>query len=105
MQFSHGGNSYSLDHQWWTEAGMEGFVPVGTSYRAESSTFPDLNVAEVPIAEIEPLTRQLSGSSTSCRAFAQAQQCHRSNLLSWRRRKGVDIGCFMERIGSIAQLQ
>src|ERR1019366_2124835 len=58
MQFSHNGIEYTLDDQWWAEAGMTGFVPSGRSFRAGASTFPDLVPFEVAIDDVQPLNRK-----------------------------------------------
>jgi len=44
-----------MPDEWWTEAGMRGFVPTFTAYRVNHRLFQ--NVHEVPIKYIGPVTR------------------------------------------------
>lgn len=57
MLVNHGLQQYELPDEWWAEAGMPGFRPQRSSYRAQETRLP---VQEVPVAEVEPLVRQLS---------------------------------------------
>lgn len=57
MLANHGPHQYELLDEWWAEARMQGFRPQRSSYRAQEALLP---VQEVPIAEVEPLLRQLS---------------------------------------------
>jgi hypothetical protein len=57
MLVNHGPQQYELLDEWWIEAGMQGFRPQRASFRAQAAKLP---VRDVPIAEVEPLLRQLS---------------------------------------------
>jgi hypothetical protein len=60
MQCFHRGMEFTLEDDWWTEAGMRGFLPLRRSYRAGISQFPDLVTFEVAIDDVRPLDRRLS---------------------------------------------
>ncbi len=55
MKFTHHGLQIELPDDWWTEAGMPGFVPVFKAYRVNHSLFQ--NVREVPLEEVGPVSR------------------------------------------------
>jgi hypothetical protein len=55
MKFAHHGLQFELPDEWWTEAGMRGFVPTFTAYRVNHRLFQ--NVREVPIKDIGPVSR------------------------------------------------
>ncbi len=60
MRFMHRDVEYAMDNDWWTEAGMAGFVPTRRSFRAGRSTRRGLQTFEIPIDEVEPLVRESS---------------------------------------------
>jgi hypothetical protein len=55
MRFMHHGLHIEIPDEWWTEAGMRGFVPTFTAYRVNQSLFP--NAREVTIRDIGPVSR------------------------------------------------
>src|SRR2546430_16143229 len=55
MKFTHHGLQIELPDDWWTEAGMPGFVPVFMAYRVNHRLFQ--NVREVPLEEVGPVSR------------------------------------------------
>jgi len=55
MKFTHHGLQVEMPDDWWTEAGMRGFVPAFTAYRVNHSLFK--NVREVPIKDVGPVSR------------------------------------------------
>src|SRR5437667_8912654 len=55
MKFTHHGLQIELPDDWWTEAGMPGFVPVFKAYRVNHSLFQ--NVREVPLEDVGPVSR------------------------------------------------
>jgi hypothetical protein len=55
MKFTHHGLQIEIPDDWWTEAGMRGFVPTFTAYRVNQSLFQ--NVREVLIGDIGPVSR------------------------------------------------
>ncbi len=59
MKFTHHGLQIEIPDDWWTEAGMRGFVPVFTAYRVNHSLFK--NVREVPIKDVGPVVSRNSG--------------------------------------------
>jgi hypothetical protein len=58
MHFKHRGIEYTLEDDWWAEAGMTGFRPSRRSYRAGPSEFQDLVMFEVAIDDVQPLNRK-----------------------------------------------
>ena len=58
MRFLHNGIEYELPDTWWSEAGMNAFIPHGRSYRLGVSEFPDLIPFEVIMSEVQPLIRE-----------------------------------------------
>ena len=58
MEFRHRGIAYTLSDEWWSEAGMEGFVPAQPSFQAGPSPWPDLAVFQVVFEDVEPLIRR-----------------------------------------------
>jgi hypothetical protein len=56
----HADAQYEIDDDWWQEAGMAGFTPTRRTFRPSASQRAGLYVMEVPIAEVEPVTRRLS---------------------------------------------
>jgi len=60
MRITHGDVQYELDDEWWAEAGMAGFHPARRAFRADPRAFPDYELLEVSVADVEPLRRQLS---------------------------------------------
>jgi hypothetical protein len=55
MKFTHHGLQIEMRGEWWTEAGMRGFVPTFTAYRVNHRLFQ--NVREVPIKNVGPVSR------------------------------------------------
>jgi len=55
MKFTHHGLQIEIPDDWWTEAGMRGFVPTFTAYRVSQRSFP--NVREVLIKDVGPVSR------------------------------------------------
>jgi len=55
MKFTHHGLQIEMPDDWWTEAGMPGFVPVFKAYRVNHSLFQ--NVREVPLEDVGPVSR------------------------------------------------
>jgi hypothetical protein len=55
MELTHHGLQIEMPDDWWTEAGMRGFVPTFTAYRVNQRLFP--NVHEVPIKDVGPVLR------------------------------------------------
>ncbi len=55
MKFTHHGLQIELPDDWWTEAGMAGFVPLFKAYRVNHSLFQ--NVREVPLEYVGPVSR------------------------------------------------
>src|SRR5258708_36921032 len=55
MKFTHHGLQIEMPDDWWTEAGMPGFVPVFKAYRVNHSLFQ--NVREAPLEEGGPVIR------------------------------------------------
>src|SRR5258708_26612088 len=55
MKFTHHGLQIEIPDDWWTEAGMPGFVPTFTAYRVSQRSFP--NVREVLIKDVGPVSR------------------------------------------------
>jgi hypothetical protein len=55
MKFAHHGLQIELPDEWWTEAGMRGFVPTFTAYRVNHRLFQ--NAREVPIKDVGPVSR------------------------------------------------
>jgi len=55
MKFTHHGLQIEIPDDWWTEAGMRGFVPTFTAYRVNQRLFQ--NVREVLIGDIGPVSR------------------------------------------------
>lgn len=60
MRFLHDDFAFEVSDEWWTEAGMDGFVPSARSYRANRVSFPGRRVYEVRIDDVAPVPRQLS---------------------------------------------
>ena len=60
MHFNHRGIDYTLEDDWWAEAGMASFRPGRRSYRAGPSEFRDLVTFEVAIDDVQPLNRKAS---------------------------------------------
>lgn len=58
MRFAHNDFQFEIDDEWWTEAGMQAFVPKTRSYRVDAQMFQ--NCWELPIVEVEATRRQLS---------------------------------------------
>lgn len=54
MKFAHHGLQIEISDDWWTEAGMRGFVPTFTAYRVNQKLFP--NAREVLIQDIGPVS-------------------------------------------------
>ena len=57
MIFTHHGLQIEMPDDWWTEAGMRGFVPTFTAYRVNQRLFQ--NAREVPLIEVGPAVRNL----------------------------------------------
>jgi hypothetical protein len=55
MKFAHHGLQIEIPDDWWTEAGMRGFIPTFTAYRVNQKLFP--NFREVPMQDIAPVSR------------------------------------------------
>ena len=55
MKFTHHGLQIEMPDDWWTEAGMPGFVPVFKAYRVNKSLFQ--NVREVLLEHVGPVSR------------------------------------------------
>ena len=55
MKFTHHGLQIEIPEDWWTEAGMRGFVPTFTAYRVNQWLFQ--HVREVLIKDIGPVSR------------------------------------------------
>jgi hypothetical protein len=55
MKFTHHGLQIEIPDDWWTEAGMRGFVPTFTAYRVNQMLFR--NAQEIPIQDIGPVSR------------------------------------------------
>ena len=60
MEIRHGHVRQDLPDEWWAEAGMVGFVPARAAYRANPAPYTDERVVAIPIADVEPLERNLS---------------------------------------------
>jgi len=58
MKFTHHGLQIEMPDDWWTEAGMPGFVPVFKAYRVNHSLFQ--NVREAPLEDVGPVSRNSS---------------------------------------------
>ena len=58
MKFTHHGLQIEIPDDWWTEAGMRGFVPTFTAYRVNQKLFP--NAREVLIQDMGPVSRNPS---------------------------------------------
>ncbi len=84
MKFTHHGLQIELPDDWWTEAGMAGFVPLFKAYRVNHSLFQ--NVREVPLEYVGPVS--LSRQWKSSRAKLDTR---------------IDISWFMVRIASIVR--
>lgn len=57
MRVSHHGIEVELLDSWWSEANMEGFVPLSRAFRIDSNVFKVQDVFEVHIPEISPVIR------------------------------------------------
>lgn len=57
MKFFHYDLEIQLDDGWWTESGMEGFVPTGTAYRVDPDQANGKSIMEIRIDEISPVRR------------------------------------------------
>jgi len=55
MKLTYHGLQIEMPDDWWTEAGMRGFVPTFTAYRVNQRLFRD--VREVPIKDVGPVLR------------------------------------------------
>ena len=55
MKFTHHGLQIEMPDDWWTEAGMPGFVPVFKAYRVNNRLFQ--NVREVPLEDVGLVSR------------------------------------------------
>ena len=55
MKLTHHGLQIEMSDDWWTEAGMHGFVPTFTAYRVNQRLF--YNAREVPIKDVGPVLR------------------------------------------------
>lgn len=60
MVFRHLTQEFTIDYDWWLEAGMEGFVPASPSYGSDCETFRQWPVELVALDDVEPLDRKLS---------------------------------------------
>jgi hypothetical protein len=56
----HADAQYEIDDDWWREAGMAGFKPARRTFRPGASQRARVCVIEVPVAEVEPVSRRLS---------------------------------------------
>jgi hypothetical protein len=57
MNFTHHDLQGNLDDAWWVEAGMVGFVPASSAYRADPNFFPHLaSIAELRIVDVGPVS-------------------------------------------------
>src|ERR1700675_1129368 len=57
MKFTHHGLPIELNDDWWTKAGMRGFVAVSNAYRTSQSFFDNAAVSVICIADIGPVDR------------------------------------------------
>jgi hypothetical protein len=55
VKFTHHGLQVELPDDWWTEAGMRGFVPTFTAYRVNQRLFQ--NVREVSVHDVGLVSR------------------------------------------------
>jgi len=55
MKLTHHGLQIEMPDDWWTEAGMQGFIPTFTAYRVNHRLFH--NVREVPVKDVGPVLR------------------------------------------------
>jgi hypothetical protein len=60
MRIVHQDVEYSLEDDWWTEAGMVRFEPPARSYRASLLTGSRQPHIEVAVKDVEPLRRNLT---------------------------------------------
>lgn len=59
MILRHHGFEIELDDAWWTEAGMESFVPTSLTYTVNSSGASSSSILYVLIEDIAPVRRNL----------------------------------------------
>ena|SRR5438093_4318932 len=57
MLAKHGLRDFVLPDEWWFEAGMSGFRPQRSFFRAQTTRLPTI---EVRISDVEPCWRELS---------------------------------------------
>lgn len=57
MKVSHHGIEVELFDSWWSEANMEGFIPLSRAFRVDSNVLMAQDVFEVHILEISPVIR------------------------------------------------
>jgi hypothetical protein len=56
MKFTHHDLSIDLEDEWWTEAGMEGFIPASNCYHTDPSFSRNGEpILEVRIADVGPV--------------------------------------------------
>ena len=57
VYFKHHDVRYSLPDEWWEEAGMRDAKLIGHSYLGGQSLWPELEVCQIAISDIQPLVR------------------------------------------------
>lgn len=60
MVFRHLTQEFTIDDDWWLQAGMKEFVPTSSSYRSASEIIGQWSVEQVALDDVEPLERRLS---------------------------------------------
>jgi len=116
MKFTHHGLQIEIPDDWWTEAGMRGFVPAFTAYRVNHRLFK--NVREVPIKDVGPVSRNSGvgifndSEEEGSAGNASCEFCAASGLttpsLQWKSSRakldtGIDTNLFMVRTDSIVR--
>jgi hypothetical protein len=57
MLFRHHDLGIELDDAWWTEAGMDGFVPSSPAYRVDAAAVGGQTLWQVTFADMAPVRR------------------------------------------------
>jgi hypothetical protein len=60
MRFYHHKFAFEISDDWWAEAGMNGFIPKDSAYRADLQAVSGRRVYEVRVDEVVPVERKLS---------------------------------------------
>jgi hypothetical protein len=60
LLFLHHNFVFELSREWWSEAGMQGFIAGSRSYTVDSQSFPNRSIYIVRVDEVAPVPRELS---------------------------------------------